>query len=531
LTTGYSIRFDAQFVAGSDTNPETYTVLNSTTSPAVPTTYNWSAVGTEVAPSQIVKIRVSVYWEAGDETELYTLESLVADRKLAVEKIGGAAKVNYAVRVLTSYDSGGPALSDLAGTGASSVAGITSRLTAVAEEVATGGQASLSTQATDTTEAVPLASPPPVGATGSYAAPPDQTSLPDPSATAAAQVMSHPELCQNPVLTPGSGCQLKQVSYLGASHIKEASVAIAGDLPLANGSALFNPISPTTFDMYVDPQRNADPLSKNPLQLEANTVYNSTGLIDHPAFSIRPDSGVANNTNCLPNVDTPTNVTCRSMFATTNALTAALTSATRRVETTATTGFAQMRLFPATFIPGSQGASKSVFEINNFAARVNCKATGSTGGSNPASATASWSATLRYWRENNTNDGNTSGSYQSVNLTSSNFTTVISDLKSSNPMIYEESELGLIKLLQPGDVYMFPKQNLLQGGEYPSFLADLTGSPGSAPVTEGGTVASATIGGALTFSTNAYIDPDVPQSAMNIILGSLTCSTADRRTE
>ena len=527
LPEGYSIRFDAQYVKGSNTNPETYSALTATTTPALPTTYNWSAVATEATPSQIVKIRINVYWTIGDDTELYELESLVAERKLAVEKIRGTGKVDYAVRVLTTYNSGGPALSDMSALGAQSSAGITSRLIAVAEEIATGGQALLTRQATATDESVPLASPPPVGASGSYAAPPDQT-LPDPSATASAQIVTHPEMCQNPTLTTTSGCQLKSVGFLAPTHIKAASVAVAADLPTANGSALFSPLSTATFDMYVDPQRNVDTATKNPLQLEPNAAHNSSGLIDHPAFSIRPDSGTANNTNCIP---TGSPISCRSMYATTNATTTALSSATRGVETTATTGFAEMRLFPATFIPGSQGASKSAIEIFNFTARVNCKATGSTTGANAAVATTSWSAQLRYWRENSglgQNDGITSGGYSSaITITSSNVAAQITSLKNSNPLIYEQP--GIPFLLQPGDLYMFPKQNLLQGGQYPSLFSDMQGSPGSFSVTENGTVTSASIGGALTFLTNA-IDPDVPQSAMSIVLGSLSCSAADRRT-
>ena len=529
LPAGYAIRFDAQFVKGSNTNPETYSALTATTSPALSTTYNWSTVATEGAPSQIVKIRVNVYWTVGDETEMYELESLVAERKLAVEKIQGTAKVDYAVRVLASYNSGGPALSDMSALGAQSASGITSRLTAVAEEIATGGQALLTRQATATTESVPLASPPPVGASGTYAAPPDQTSLPDPSATAPAQIVNHPEMCQNPALTIASGCQLKSVGFLAPTHIKAASVAVASDLPTATGSALFSPLSTSTFDMYIDAQRNVDTATKNPLQLEPNTVHDSNGLIDHPVLSIRPNSSVANNTNCLPTAAT---ISCRSMYATTTATTRALSPATSRgVETTATTGFAEMRLFPATFIPGAQGASKAAFEISNFTARVNCKATGSTTGANAASATPSWSAQLRYWRESTgvgQNDGVTSGGYSSpITITSVNVTDQITSLKSSNPLIYEQP--GIPFLLQSGDLYMFPKQNLLQGGQYPSLFTDIQGSPGSFSVTDSGTVTSASIGGALTLLTSA-IDPDVPQSAMSIVLGSLSCSAADRRT-
>ena len=526
LPAGYSIRFDAQFVSGSNTSPETYTVLNSTTSPPVPTSYNWAAVATEGAPSQIVKIRANVFWTIGDDTEFYVLESLVADRKLALEKIQGTAKVDYAVRAITNYSSGGPAPSEMSAVGAQSSAGITSRLTAIAEESATGGQALLTRQATATEEAIPLATPAPVGATGIYAAPPDQTSLPDPSATAAAQPVTHPELCQTPALVVGTGCQLKSVAYLAPTHIKGASVAITGDLPAAKGSALFSPLVTSTFDLYVDPQRNA---TKNPLLLEPNDAHNASGLIDHPAFSIRPDGAVADNTSCVP---TAVPISCRSMYATTDAVTEALSSGSRRVETTATTGFAQMRLFPATFvIPGSQGGSKAIVQITNFAARVTCKATGSTT-TNPAQASASWSAQLRYWRENTSlaqqNDGVTSGGYSAtITITSSNYAAQITDLKNSNPLIYEQP--GIPLLLQPGDVYMFPKSNLIQGGQYPSLFTDMIGALGSASVTESGSVASASIGGALTLSTSA-IDPDVPQSALNIVLGSLACSAADRRT-
>lgn len=533
LPAGYTVRVDTQFVTPTGANPETYAVRNSITSPpGVPTSYNWSLVANESAPSAIVKITVNVSWTVGGRSQLYSLESLVADKRFGIEKISGTARVDYAVRVLTSYNSGGPALTDLTATGVSSTAGITSRLSAIAEEVVSGGQVTLVRQATGSEVAVPMLSPPPTGATSSYAAPPDQTSIPDPSATAPAGLASHPEMCQNAALSVGTGCALKQVGYMAPTHVKGVSVATTSDLPTARGTGLFNPLSIPAYDLYVDAQRNADSITKNPLQLLIDSVYNAAGQLDYPALAIRPDGAPADNTSCVP---TAVSVACRSMFATTDATTAALTPAgTRRVETTATTGFAHLRLFPASYIPGAGGASKAVFEINNFTARVNCKATGSTT-SPVADATAKWSAQLRYWKEtdpNNGRSGSGEGSYQTVALTESNFAAQIQTLKNDPPMIYEEPELGLVKLPQPGDVFMFPKQNLLQGGEYPSYLTDLTGggAAGSASVSEGGQVAKAAIPGALTFSTSAYIDPDTPQATMNIVLGSLSCAAADRRT-
>lgn len=528
LPSGYSIRFDAQFVVPvNSAGVETYSVLTSTTSPSLPTTYDWRTAANEIPPVQIVRLRITSYWQVGNETEIYDLDTLVADRKFGIEKIGGVAKVDYAVRVLASYRDAGGGLSDLVATTAFSESGITSRTSAVADQRTTGGTVLLTAQSSGTTQAVSLLDPPVQGASSAYSAPPDQTALPDPADAAAAAAAFHPNLCQDPVQSADSGCQKKLVAWFAATHTKDITAATANDIPTATGRALFNPVTTTAFDVLVDPQLNADATNKNPLNLLPNTVLTSSGVINHPAFSVRPDTAVANNDACMPPANTTSNV-CRSMFASTSAVTGPLSGgAARRVETEARVGLPQVRIFPVSFIPGSLGASKAVFEVTDFVARVNCKATGN--GTTVAS-TAEWSAKIRYWKEKASNDGKTDGEYVSETWTHADAGSKLATLKNNNFMVYEHPESTAIKSSQPEDVHMFPITGLLSTENRRGYFTDITGgAPTVTRDTQAGRTATAKLAGALTFST-APADPDVPQSAMNVVLGSLSCTAADRRT-
>ena len=519
LPEGYLLRYDAQFVkagSASPTSPETYSVLNSATVPAVPTTYNWNATTTESPPSQILKIRISVSWLLGGDQKLFELDSLVADRKFGIEKIAGVARVDHTVRVLTTYREGLANTSELVATVGTSATGVTSRVSALADQSVDGGQVTLIRQSDGATPATPLIDPPVAGARAAYVAPPDQTTIPDPAATAPATIVAHPSQCQDPALTLGA-CPDKQAAYLGTTHAKGLSVATGSDLPTASGSILFSPLSTTTFELFVDAQRNADTTSKNPLQLLNNLLYTSGNTIEHPLFAVRPDNSVASNVNCLPTAVTPS---CRSMNVTTSAATGPLSSG-RRVETTATAGLAQVRLFPVNFIPGAAGASKAVIRINNFTARVNCKATGS---STTADVSATWSATFEYFKQSDDNDGRDNGSYQTMTLNNTDFATKIQALKNANPMVYEVPEVTPVKLPQGGDVYLFPTATNR------GYLTDLTGGlPVVTKDNAAGQTAAAQIAGALTLTTSA-VDPDFSQSTMNVVLGALSCSAADRRT-
>ncbi|HWC14941.1 MAG TPA: hypothetical protein VG929_10160, partial [Actinomycetota bacterium] len=495
--------------------------------------YNWSTTSTEIPPTKLLKFAVTVSWPFGGGRRSYQLDSLLSDRKFGIEKVNGVAKVDHAIRVFTTYLEPGVAgdRSVVTATGPTAASTVTSRLTALAEQSARGGEISLVREGTPTTAATPLINPALSGATSAYGAPPDQTSIPNPAAAAPAVVGKHPNLCQDPSLLVGSGCVLKQVGYLSDSHTVGMSVGTAEDRPNASGGALTNPATPSTFGLYVDAQRNP---AKNPLQLLLDTSYSDPATIQNPTLNVRPNANVPDNTACIPQLKTPdepdgtgSTALCRSMFASTSALTSPLAPAgSRKVETLAWTGFAELRIFPSSIIPGSEGASKPIVEITNFAARVNCSATGN---SSTVSSSASWSATLRFRKELNDNNRETKGSYETVYLTSLNFGDKIKKLKQDNPMVYEVPEPGaVVALPQQGDAYLFPKTTAV--GIHPSYLTDLAGTAGQTTRDSvGGASATAQIPGALTLTTGPA-DPDVPQSAMNITLGALSCSAADRRT-
>ena len=524
IPAGYTVTYNASFVQPNGSTPEQYTILTATTTPNLPATYDWQTTNKDRAPSKLAQIRVSVTWQTNGRAQSYDLETLKADRKFGSEKITGTGQVDYAVRAVTTFKDSAGRLSDLVATGASGTSSISLRLAALGGEVARAGQISLTREGTLTDPAQTLteASPPPIGATSTLEAPPDQappsTSVPD------SRTVVHPDICQDFTLSAAlvPTCQRSQVGYLSSTENSALGVSASNERPSSSGTATFNP-SASSFDMFVTGQRNT--LGKNPLRLINETSYPSGGTISSPILSFRPNSGVADNDSCSPTAAT---IACRSMFAVTNGATGALNAADRRVETTARTGFAEARLFPVDFIDGSESGSKAVIRITDFTASVRCSATGSAS----AVASASWSARLRYYQEKVPDDGKTDGAYVSRSIDSSNFAAELAALKTStgNPMVYEvpnnPTAIPPVSGPQQGDIYLFPKTDA--SGVHPSYLVDLVGTSPTASVGSGGRTASALITSALTLTTSPS-DPDVPQSSLSLVMGALSCSAADRR--
>jgi hypothetical protein len=268
-----------------------------------------------------------------------------------------------------------------------------------------------------------------------------------------------------------------------------------------------------------------------------DSTYASGAAIKNPVFTIIPNTGVANNASCTP-LSAP--ILCRSMFATTSATTTPISGASRRVQTTATAGFAEADLFPAKFIPGT-GAGKPAIKILNFTAQVDCTSTGSAV---TATQLVKWSADLDYWVENDPNDGKTQGHYFSsqnivngaptpLHLTESNAATTLAQLAAvnNNPMVFElPDDLNAIPPVvdrQQKDIYLFPQLDVQ--GQHPSLIVTIATSSGVLAIAGAdGRTTSAQLPGALTFTTGV-VDPDVAQSNLNVQFGGLTCNAADRR--
>ena len=527
---GYTVSYFASFVQPSTSTPETYTPLTALTSPPLPTGingYDWKSTSRDRAPSKLLKILVSVSWEIGEDPQSYDLETLKSERKFGSEKIVGTGQVDHAVKVVTTFNEGLGQPSTLAATGARSSSSISLRLAALGSEVARAGEITLVREGTLTEPAQALATPPPTGATSSVQAPPDQA----PAGTSTtASALTHPDFCQDRSLSPAllPACQRSQVGYLAATETSGLSVGASNEVPAAAGTATMNPSIASSFDMFVNGQRNASD-SKNPLRLINEPSYNSGSTVGAPVFSIRPTAtGVATNADCSPSAAL---VACRSMFATTSATTGALGAANRRVETTARTGFAEARFFPVDFIPGSASSSKAVLRLSNFTASTRCVATGSSATS---SATAAWSADLDYYSETRPNDGETKGSYlpadAKLKVNSTNFASVIGLLKSTNPMIYEVPDnpaaIPPVTGPQDDDIYLFPRAGVLKA--HPSYLIDLAGATVTTQVGSDGRTASALITSALSLTTGPT-DPDRIETSLVVSLGALSCSAADRR--
>ena len=526
IPAGYTVSYFASFVQPSTSTPEKYTPLTSTTSPKLPPTYDWKTTNQDRAPSKLLKINVSVAWQIAGDPQEYELETLKAERKFGSEKIVGTGQVDHAVKVVTTFNDGVSQPSTLAATGARSSSSISLRLAALGSEVARAGEITLIREGTLTTPAQPLATPP-TGATSSLQAPPDQTST---GTSTTASAITHPDFCQDRTFTPGvlPTCQRSQVGYLAGTETSGLGVTASNEMPSAAGTATINPAISSSFDLFVNGQKNALD-SKNPLRLINESSYTSGSTVGAPVFSVRPTaSGLGSNADCSPSAAL---IACRSMFAVTSATTGAIGGPSRRVETTAQTGLAEARFFPVDFIPGSASASKAVLRLSNFTASTRCVASGSP---TTSSATAAWSADLDYYSETRPNDGETKGSYlpadAKIKINSTNFLTVIDLLKSTNPMVYEVPDnpaaVPPVTGPQDTDIYLFPKAGVLQA--HPSYLIDLTGAEVKTEVGGDGRTASALITSALSFTTGPT-DPDRVETSLLVSLGALSCSAADRR--
>ncbi|HEX2049136.1 MAG TPA: type II secretion system protein [Actinomycetota bacterium] len=469
LPQGYSVTFDARFVSPDDGG--------SYTPATVPTTYVWNSTsGNDVPPSDLVEMAITSRWTTNGVARSYQLKTLLGDRKFAGVNVSARASIDYGIQLETSFVDPVTAVPSellvVAGRGESRVG---SRVLATAHQRVEAADVRLVRAPTGTeTEAQEIGSL--RGATSVVDAPPDATPL---GATATGATLTHTGLSTP---QPVAGINNTQTSSLRA--------AVAGELPAARGSFLFESGS-GPLDVWMGAQAvfgDATPLH----------------LFDDGAtrriVSARPRGGDATS-------------------GTTSVETFALSSGARGVASSATVDVHDVRVLPTTFITGSSG-ERSVVVIEDFAATASCKSTANV---TTPTASATWTATLRYWRDT-TDNGILDGGYSPLlSLSGASATDQLDAMydaaaadPASNPLVYDGATAA-------EDVYLFDigdRNGYLDGW---SSLAGVTGTASAS-----GTETSAVVGGALRINTVA-LDPSVPESSVSISLGKLACEAVDRR--
>jgi len=203
------------------------------------------------------------------------------------------------------------------------------------------------------------------------------------------------------------------------------------------------------------------------------------------------------------------------MSGSTGALATDIAASDRKVETTANVSLDAVRLLPTTFISSSE-TERAVVVIDSFDASVSCK---STTDSLSAGATATWSATLRYWKDS-TNDGVLNGSYVALNLSGADGVDKLAEIRALNPLVHD----GLVPT---DDVYLFDDPVNGKVGYLTDWVSLFSAS--STGVTEDATgeVTTAAIDGAL--SINSAPTGTTADSGLKVNFGKLSCEAVDSR--
>ena len=461
---GMSVLYKATFVRTSTYSsvPIRYDIV------APPAGYRWdSATGADLPPSQLVEVLVRTSWNVGGETKTYELKTLIADRKVGTTRVRGTARVDYGAQVLTSYDVAG-VKSDLSLTAATGESKVETKLLSGASQSVGAGTIRLIRASDDPTVlGSDLGTSPKLGAETSLHAPPDSTPL---GASVGAQILTHPDWLV-------SGVE-KQIAYMDDTNTSGLKAAVANELPTSTGSTKNS--NSSGYAAWVDNQANRDQSASTIHQLHTTD----------PMFQIAAAG--------------------QGIKADTTATTTSTTAADRKVETIADTKLGDVRILPVNYITG---ADRSVIRITDFKTTATCKATASSATS---VATGSWSATLRYWRDNNPNDGGTAaGSYTSVVLNSASLGTILADLQAVNPLVLDKPSADK-------DIYLF--QTGLVNGYFTSMSA-------TAPIvtkSADGRTTTVNIDGALRLQT-VPTDPLNSATALSISLGKLSCEAVDNR--
>jgi hypothetical protein len=485
LPAGYSLRYEMRFVRGDGTTPE----------PPL-STYKRNPGATEAAldtpPSQLVDASVVALWNFGGDVQTYTLRSLLGDRKFGPIKVAGLARVAYGVQTQTSFQhtTGDTEFSDLTGLAGSTESRVQTRLVSTARQSVRGAEISLIRRPQDASEeAVHLGVSPLRAIVTDISAPPNQAPAPV-SSPGAEVVLDHPNLLSN-----------DEVAKMFTVATSGVDTNVTSGLPNAAGGFVFQP-SNTTGYFWMNNQ--TDILQNELLKLD----------LSKKVFSLKSQG-----------------TTSTTMSGDSNITTTAL-GVGRQVLGTADLFIDLLRAMPVTFLSGTEDERHALI-IKDFTAAVDCKAAGDTTNS---TVTASWSATFKMWRDSNNNGTTGLGGSEivasnvaivatpttlTVNGTPVTATTSMKTIllglgvPEGNPLIYDG--------LSPAqDVYLF--KDAVKNG----YLEDFTISMPTVSEELDGDLTRAGIDGAMNITT-VPTNPLLPESGINIAVGSLSCETLDQR--
>jgi hypothetical protein len=461
----YSVTFDATFVEpDGDITAETY----STVMP--PTTYRWDSVTEDLPASQILEFRVTVNWTRGGETNSSRLRTLISDRKFGDVSLRGDATVDYGIEVQTGYVDPAGSSSVLTATAGKADSLIEFKTTSTANQTARSTELRLSEVPADAT-AIGADIAFVEGAKGVFHAPPNVSPA---DSSLVEQSLTHPNLDPQAM-----------VAAFETTAAKNLDAGVTDELPFANGDFSLGDPGSDSDDLWVAPQVSPDAVTE--LHLDAG----------RPMIVMR---------------HTGSDV----MTGGTDAVATALDGMDRKVLSTGSVSLRNLRLLPTTFI-SSSSTERAVVVVDEFNASVSCQ---STADPSTAAAIATWSATLRYWRDGN-NDGSRNGTYDTVTLNGSQAADPLAqELATGNPLVYDGAT-------PDEDVYLFDDPAAGQVG----YLSDWGSlfSAGSTGITEdaAGNVTTAGIDGAISIKTAAH--GTLPESALSLNLGKLSCEAVDRR--
>lgn len=462
----YTVTFEATFVdPDGDITSETY-------SPVIPpTTYRWDSVNDDFPASQMLEFKVTVDWVHGGETKSSRLRTLISDRSFGDVNIRGNATVDYGIEVQTGYVDPAGSSSLLTSTAGKSDSLIEFKTAPTASQTARSSELRLSDVPADST-AIGADIAFVEGAKGIYQAPPNVSPA---DASLGEQFLTHPNLVPQAV-----------VGSFEATAAKNVDAGVANELPFANGDFAIGDPGSDSDDLWVVPQLGTDAIGD--LHLDTS----------RPMFLMRHSGSDV-------------------MTGGTDAVATALDGMDRKVLATGDVAFRNLRLLPTDFI-SSSGTDRAVVVVDEFNASVSCQ---STADPSTAAAIATWSATLRYWRDTNI-DGSRNGGYSpTVTLNGSGSTDPLAEIRATgNPLVYDGAT-------PDEDVYLFDDPAAGQVG----YLSDWGSlfNAGTTGVTEdaAGHVTTAAIDGALSIKTAAH--ETLPDSALSVNLGRLSCEAVDRR--
>lgn len=464
IPSDFKVSFAAQFVAATGaSSPQQFSASGVT----VPATYNWNSTSTEIAPSDLLQMTITATWTLNGKLRSFDLVSLVGNRKLSNEEVRADGRIDYAVRMATSFLAADGRISTATMTTGESNSEIDTKSVIGSDFTATAGKILLANQEFGADPGGPL--PGVVGAGTTLAAPPGGTG----TASATPETLNHPSL-------------LEDIGFLNNSQITGGNAQVVAGQPKATGS--FNFHETGVPSVWLDNQAETGPTS--PLHLSSSEPIT---LVEAPGS--------------------------RTLKGTTYAESTTVNTAGRKVHATSKVELGRLDVFPTDFL----SSDEPVLYITDFVADLGCY---STANAATATVTGTWSATFSYFDAGS--DGNgiptdiADDQYMSISLIG-NLTGTTDPFASirgtDNPLVYDD----LVD--DTKDIYLFEDVAAGRSG-YLRELSAVTKIDGLEDAT--GRQTSAQLNDAITIKT-VPTSAGIPQSALSISIGKLSCEAVDSR--